>query len=98
MIMYAGKVAEVGTVLDLFEDPLHPYSQVLVAAIPSIENRREISGLAGQPPNLLTPPQGCRFQPRCPKAMARCATCDPPLREIRPGRFVACLLYEEQTR
>ncbi len=97
MIMYAGKVAEVGSVLDVFEDPLHPYSQVLVAAIPSIESRREISGLAGQPPNLLTPPAGCRFQPRCPKATSRCATYDPPLREVKPGRFVACVLYEERS-
>jgi len=97
MIMYAGKVAEVGTVLDVFEDPLHPYSKVLVAAIPSIEERREISGLAGQPPNLLTPPKGCRFQPRCPRATSRCADYDPPLREVKPGRFVACVLYEEQS-
>ena len=95
LVMYAGKVAEVGTVYDLFEDPLHPYSQVLAAAIPSIEERREIKGLAGHPPNLLTPPPGCRFQPRCPKAMPVCNTKEPALREVSPGRRVACFLYGE---
>ncbi len=93
LVMYAGKVAEIGSVYDLFEDPLHPYSQVLAAAIPSIEERREIKGLAGQPPNLLTPPPGCRFEPRCPKAMPICKTKEPPLIEVAPGRRVACLLY-----
>jgi peptide/nickel transport system ATP-binding protein len=93
LVMYAGKVAEVGSVYDLFENPLHPYSQVLAAAIPSIEERRDIKGLAGQPPSLLTPPPGCRFQPRCPKAMPVCATAPPALSEASPGRRVACFLY-----
>ncbi|MGQ9556183.1 MAG: oligopeptide/dipeptide ABC transporter ATP-binding protein [Anaerolineae bacterium] len=95
--MYAGKVAEVGSVYNLFEEPLHPYSQVLAAAIPSIEERREIKGLAGQPPNLLTPPPGCRFQPRCPKALPICAANEPVLREVAPGRQVACLLYGSES-
>jgi len=93
LVMYAGKVAEVGSVYDLFENPLHPYSQVLAAAIPSIEARREIKGLAGQPPNLLNPPVGCRFAPRCPKVMPECKNEEPQLREVEPGRQVACLLY-----
>mgnify|MGYP005841579107 CR=1 FL=1 len=97
LVMYAGKVAEIGSVYDLFEDPLHPYSQVLAAAIPSIEERREIKGLAGQPPNLLTPPPGCRFQPRCPKALPICAANEPVLREVAPGRQVACLLYGSES-
>jgi peptide/nickel transport system ATP-binding protein len=95
MVMYAGKVAEVGSVYDVFEAPLHPYSQVLVAAIPSIEERREIKGLSGRPPNLLDPPPGCRFQPRCPKAMPVCAEREPSLRAREGGRAVACFLYGE---
>jgi peptide/nickel transport system ATP-binding protein len=95
LVMYAGKVAEVGSVYDLFESPLHPYSQVLVAAIPSIEERRAIKGLAGQPPNLLEPPPGCRFEPRCPRAMPVCRTKEPPLREVAPNRWAACFLYGE---
>lgn len=93
LVMYAGKVVEIGSVLDLFENPLHPYSQVLVAAIPSVEERREIRGLAGQPPNLLTPPPGCRFAPRCPQVMPECTVTEPVLTEISPGRWVSCLLY-----
>lgn len=96
LVMYAGKIAEAGSVYDLFEDPLHPYSQVLVAAIPSIEEQRAIKGLAGQPPNLLDPPPGCRFQPRCPKAMPVCGTREPGLQEVAPGRQVACFLYESE--
>jgi oligopeptide/dipeptide ABC transporter ATP-binding protein len=95
LVMYAGKVAETGGVYELFEKPLHPYSQVLVAAIPSIEERREIKGLAGRPPSLLAPPAGCRFQPRCPKAMPVCSNREPALREIEPGRQAACFLYGE---
>jgi peptide/nickel transport system ATP-binding protein len=95
LVMYAGKVAEVASVFDIFERPLHPYSQVLVAAIPSIEERKEIKGLAGRPPNLLSPPEGCRFEPRCPKAMPACRTREPRLREVEPGRQAACLLYGE---
>lgn len=94
LVMYAGKVVEIGSVFDLFEDPLHPYSQVLVAAIPSVEERREIKGLAGQPPNLLQPPPGCRFAPRCPKVMPECTHTEPVLREIAAGRWVACLLMD----
>jgi peptide/nickel transport system ATP-binding protein len=95
LVMYAGKVVEVCGVYELFEKPLHPYSQVLVAAIPSIEGRREIKGLAGRPPGLLSPPEGCRFAPRCPKAMPVCTTREPPLREVEPGRRTACFLYGE---
>ena len=94
LVMYAGKVAEVANVRDIFNDPLHPYSEVLVAAIPSIEERREIKGVPGRPPSLLDPPTGCRFNPRCPRAMKVCGIEEPALREIRPGRFVACHLHE----
>jgi len=95
MVMYAGEVAEIGSVYDLFENPLHPYTEVLVEAIPSIEGRREIKGLSGRPPSLLKPPPGCRFHPRCPYAMERCTVEAPTLRETGPGRLVACHLHGE---
>jgi peptide/nickel transport system ATP-binding protein len=95
LVMYAGKVVEVADVRAVFSDPLHPYSEVLVAAIPSIEERREIRGVPGRPPSLLDPPAGCRFHPRCPRALSVCRQEEPLLREVRPGRFVACHLHME---
>jgi peptide/nickel transport system ATP-binding protein len=75
MVMYAGQVAEAGTTEELFDRPLHPYSQGLMDAFPSIRGpRRELTGIPGRPPDLLRPPAGCRFQPRCSQAMAICTS------------------------
>jgi len=95
MVMYAGKVAESGSIYDIFEDPLHPYSEILMSSIPTIGERKEIKGISGRPPSLLNPPKGCRFHPRCPRAMEICRQEEPILKEVSPGRFVACHLYEE---
>ncbi|OGS49124.1 MAG: oligopeptide ABC transporter ATP-binding protein [Euryarchaeota archaeon RBG_16_68_13] len=95
-VMYAGKLAELGPVRSVLLEPLHPYTQALMAAIPDPdpENRfRKIAALPGEPPNLISPPSGCRFHPRCP--IAKPGVCDveaPPLRELRPGHLVACHL------
>ncbi len=95
-VMYAGKLAELGPVGSVLAEPLHPYTQALMAAIPDPdpENRfRKIAALPGEPPSLVSPPSGCRFHPRCP--IARQGLCDvevPALRELRPGHFVACHL------
>jgi len=92
VIMYAGEIAEIGSVYDVFEDPLHPYSRLLVAAIPSIE-KDVVEGIPGLAPSPLNWPPGCRFHPRCPYAMPICSKEDPPLEETKQDRHVACHLY-----
>jgi peptide/nickel transport system ATP-binding protein len=92
-IMYAGNFAEVSPVADLFSGPLHPYSQLLIASLPSLEEKGAFQGIPGIPPSLLNRPVGCPFQARCPKVMERCSREEPPLRELQPARLVACHLY-----
>ena len=92
-VMYAGKVAEVGAVENIYNDPLHPYTQLLIASVPSVKEKKKLLGIPGLPPNLLFPPPGCSFHPRCPEAMEECREQVPELREVKPGRFVACHLY-----
>ncbi len=92
-VMYAGKLVEVSRVDEIFDDPLHPYTKLLIECLPSIEEKRELVGIPGLPPSLLGRPQGCPFHPRCPRAMDRCATETPAMREARPRRWVACHLY-----
>jgi oligopeptide/dipeptide ABC transporter ATP-binding protein len=93
-IMYAGKLAEISPVRDLFRAPLHPYSDLLIASLPSFEEKGAFRGIPGLPPSLLNRPQGCPFRTRCPHAMERCALVEPSLREVQVGRRVACHLYE----
>ena len=90
-IMYAGKIAEIGSVYDVFLDPLHPYTKLLVKAIPSIE-KKVVKGIPGLAPSPLNWPSGCRFHPRCPQAMPICSKEQPPLKEVSQGRYVACHL------
>jgi peptide/nickel transport system ATP-binding protein len=92
-VMYAGRLVEVGPVRELFRDPLHPYTQMLISSLPSVETKGIFRGIPGIAPSLRRPPPGCAFHPRCPKVIERCAHDLPPLREIRPGRWVACHLY-----
>ena len=92
MVMYAGQVAELGDTRALFDSPLHPYTAGLMEAFPSIRGpRRQLSGIPGSPPDLARPPHGCRFAPRCPQVMARCAT-DPagPVPGRRHSTCAAC--------
>ena len=91
VVMYLGKVVEVGDSLDIISEPLHPYSQALVAAVPVPDPEHKVQSLAkGEIPNAVLPPPGCRFHPRCPIAQEVCKTEEPLLREVRKGRFVAC--------
>lgn len=92
-VMYAGKLVEVGPVEEIFAEPLHPYTQLLIASLPSLEGKGVFRGIPGITPSLLNPPPGCTFHPRCPQAMTHCKTQVPTLQEVRPGRWVSCLLY-----
>ena len=92
-IMYAGNLAEVSGVRPLFRAPLHPYSQLLIASLPTLEVKGAFQGIPGLPPSLLNRPQGCSFRARCPQAMERCATIEPKLREVEDDRRVSCHLY-----
>jgi peptide/nickel transport system ATP-binding protein len=96
-VMYAGKVVEEAPVGELFREPLHPYTQMLIRSIPRIDagagRKARLEAIAGTVPSLLDPPPGCRFAPRCPFASAVCVASTPPLREVEPGHKVACVLH-----
>ena len=78
-VMYAGKIVEFGATHDVFSKPIHPYTRALMSAFPSVTGeKRELATLGGEPPNLLEPPGGCRFHPRCPYATDECAVSAPP--------------------
>lgn len=94
-VMYAGKLIELADVFPLFDDPLHPYTQGLLNSVPNISLTEDhLQIMSGSPPDLINPPAGCKFHPRCPCVMDRCRVDEPALREVRPGRWVACWLYE----
>jgi oligopeptide/dipeptide ABC transporter ATP-binding protein len=94
-VMYGGKLVEVGPVRDIFTDPKHPYTQLLISSLPSLDEKAGLRGIPGTPPSLLSPPPGCVFHPRCPQVMARCSEELPAASYMGPNRYVACLLYEE---
>jgi peptide/nickel transport system ATP-binding protein len=97
-IMYAGKIVELGEVARIFKEPMHPYTQGLAGAFPSIkEARRRMISIHGSPPDLLEPPSGCRFHPRCSKALKICKEKEPITTRIgKSDHHVACHLYGEQ--
>ncbi|MGA7269766.1 MAG: ABC transporter ATP-binding protein [Acidimicrobiia bacterium] len=98
-VMYAGKMAEVGDVREVFGDPQHPYTQGLLHSVPNIElDGGELYKMEGAPPNLLHPPSGCRFHPRCPHVMDICPAREPafdPVEGMPEDHLVACWLYQE---
>ena len=92
VIMYAGKVVEISPTEAMFERPLHPYTEMLINALPRLGDDEQRVGISGRPPSLLNPPSGCRFADRCYLVTPRCREVDPPLVELEPGRFVACIV------
>jgi peptide/nickel transport system ATP-binding protein len=95
-IMYAGKIMEIGRTDDIYDEPMHPYTSALLAAFPSIVGPiRKTSTLGGFPPDLRSPPPGCRLFPRCPYAENRCREKEPQLEEKTRGHFVACYNWEQ---
>jgi peptide/nickel transport system ATP-binding protein len=90
-VRYAGRLIELGTSEQVFKNPLHPYTFGLMSAFPSIVGpKRELTTLPGEPPDLLHPPTGCRFHPRCPFATEACTREVPEFRDIGNGHYVAC--------
>lgn len=95
VVMYAGKIAETASAIELFKKPKHPYTQGLLDSIPRLETPRKtrLNIIQGMVPSLYELPSGCRFRNRCPHAMAVCATQPPPLIPIEEDHFAACYLY-----
>jgi len=90
-IMYAGKIVECGKIASVFSNPQHPYTKGLISSFPSIKgSRRELTSIPGSPPNLLSPPSGCRFHPRCPYANESCKTEEPKMKDISENHYTAC--------
>jgi peptide/nickel transport system ATP-binding protein len=92
-IMYAGKIVEEGNIVKIYKEPLHPYTERLIGAFPSIKNpEKKLTEIPGFPPDLFNPPPGCRFHPRCPYAMDVCKKEEPETIEVEKGHKVACHL------
>jgi len=91
-VMYAGRLVEVSPVRDIFTQPLHPYTEMLIASLPSLEHKGAFRGIPGLIPLLRDLPPGCAFHPRCPYAVDRCRAEEPGLRETRSDGWVACHL------
>jgi peptide/nickel transport system ATP-binding protein len=101
MVMYAGKIAEIGDMDGIIDDPQHPYSRLLAAAIASYDSKGkrvdELKSIPGSPPDLRTPPTGCRFHPRCPYVMDICKTEEPPMVMVGDGkRGASCWLLTSE--
>ncbi len=93
-VFYAGKIVEVGTVDDIFTRPIHPYTRLLLQSIIHLDTK-ELHSIDGAPPDLVSPPTGCRFHPRCPYAQAVCREKIPPLDQFRQDQLAACLFGKD---
>lgn len=96
VIMYAGKILEIGSARDIFKNPLHPYTKYLIESLPKIGDKSLRKSVPGAPPSLLNPPTGCRFHPRCNMAMEICKKEVPALVDVKNGHKVACFLHNRE--
>ncbi|MFQ5821035.1 MAG: ABC transporter ATP-binding protein [Candidatus Heimdallarchaeota archaeon] len=95
-VMYAGKLAEVAEAATLYGEPLHPYTQGLLASIPNIQaTSLDLQSIPGMPPDLVNPPTGCRFHPRCPRVMDVCSQKEPEPYQVNSNHIVHCWLYTD---
>ena len=94
-IMYSASIIELGNTEEIFSDPVHPYTTMLVGSLPRVGDKSQKVGIPGRPPALTNPPPGCRFAPRCPYATDLCRKEIPAFREVKPGRFAACHLLNK---
>jgi len=92
VVLYAGRVCEIAPTPVLYEHPRHPYTEALLAAVPRIDQKKKLELIGGNIPNLITPPSGCRFHPRCPNCVDACSQKEPKLKEVHKNHFVACNL------
>ena len=98
-IMYLGRIVEQAETEEIFDSPLHPYTQALLREVPSLEKRRmDFTPIRGEVPSPLNPPPGCHFQPRCLFAIDRCSREEPVLQQVKPSHFVACYLISDGFR
>jgi peptide/nickel transport system ATP-binding protein len=94
-LMYAGQLVEFGDVASFFEEPLHPYAEALLHSVPNIQLLdQKLKYISGMPPDMINPPRGCRFHPRCPYAKGICIEKEPLSIEIKPGHMVKCFNYQ----
>jgi oligopeptide/dipeptide ABC transporter ATP-binding protein len=100
IVMYAGQVVEEGPVEQIFENPQHPYTWSLLRSIPRVDALRHerLRAIDGMAPDLLRPPNGCRFHPRCPFRIDRCYTDEPVLKEVAPAQRAACWVTMDRAR
>ena len=97
IIMYAGHMQEYATSMELHKNPKHPYTQRLLQSIPNVElSDQKLAAIPGSPPNMLNPPKGCRFWPRCSYAKKICRVKEPPLIDVGRSHFVRCFLYNKE--
>ena len=95
VVLYAGRVAEIASTKETFASPKHPYTSALLKAVPRVDRRKELVPIGGNIPNLITPPSGCRFHPRCKFIQDICVSKEPPLDGIGGGREVSCHRWRE---
>jgi oligopeptide/dipeptide ABC transporter ATP-binding protein len=95
VVMYSGKIMEIGSVKEVYHDPLHPYTKGLIQSIPRIDRDEKPHTIGGELPNPMSPPSGCRFFPRCSEVLAICPHETPSVRDMGSGRLVACHLFKE---
>jgi oligopeptide/dipeptide ABC transporter ATP-binding protein len=97
VVLYAGTVMEIGAIDKIFEEP-HPYTEALLKAVPRLDQTRTLISIPGNIPNLITPPSGCRFHPRCEYSIDKCKDERPPIEDMGNGHMISCFRWKELNR